>query len=95
MQKKMKRIKKAFETPGTADSSAMMIWFSDLIRLKRRKTRNARSSLSLLMLPRSTPVISRIPTATMMKSKTFHPLRQNAPPKPKPYMLTSSSIKKR
>ena len=46
MQKKMKRITKAFATPGTAPISETTIWFSDLILLNRRKTRNARSSLS-------------------------------------------------
>ena len=82
MQKKMKRITKAFVTPGMAAISDMMILFSDLIRLKRRKTRNARRSLSFCSSPKSRSSINRMPTATMKKSKTFHPLSQNARPKP-------------
>ena len=70
---------KALLTPGMALSSAMITLLSDLMRLKRRKTRKARS---ILRLPRGepggmAPDMSSSPTATTVKSKTFQPEFQN------------------
>ena len=59
--------------------SAITTLFSDLIRLKRRKTRKARIIFRLPSgLPSGMmPDMSSMPTATTMKSKLFHPLAQN------------------
>jgi hypothetical protein len=71
---------KALVTPGIARPSAMMILLSDLMRLKSRKTRKARS-----MRNRPSGLSGDVrrardmqPTITTMKSKTFHPDFQNS-----------------
>ena len=57
--------------------SALMIFWKAGMRLPRRSTRKARSSLSLRKGPSSAPVMTTRPTTTTIVSKTFHPLFQN------------------
>jgi len=70
-------IMNALPTPGMALIRATMILLSDLMRLKRRKTRKARSILSIEKGPRGTRTRVRTPTKTTIKSKMFQPLVQN------------------
>ena len=62
--------------PGTARMSEVTILLSDLTRLKRRKTRKARSVFRKLNCPASAPVDESTEISTMTKSKIFHPERQ-------------------
>ena len=76
----MSMITKALNTPGMALTSATTILLRDSMRLNSRKTRNARSIFSWLSGLSGgirLGIMRVMPTATTMKSKTFHPEFQN------------------
>eukprot|EP00967_Tisochrysis_lutea_P149463 scaffold287374_cov31-Tisochrysis_lutea.AAC.2 len=87
-------INEALAMPGTAATSETTIRLSDLILLKSRNTRKARSMRSKLSAPgRSTLAKETMPTATTTTSKMFHPEAQKRTNQ-WAYMLMSNSMRK-